>query len=306
MSSGVVMNAMKRTFTDVMNARFRFWFLCFGFVWHGDMVESMTSTKKAQALSIVIPVYNDQSHLKMCLDSIKEQTILPSEVIVVDNNSQDNSIKIAKSYPFVRVVKEPVQGIFAARTTGFNAAKSSLIGRIDADSRLDKYWVQTVLDYYHAHPDVDAITGDCMFYNAPAKKIVQAVHHFVYYTVHGLIAGTTVLWGSNMVLTKKAWQAVEPIGNPHNPGHEDIQLTLDLQKSGFSIRRVKALKAHVSLRRGELQFMSLARYTARWPKTYWYEGYEFKSLIIWVIVVLLIVIFSPITLTSSLLALVKK
>jgi glycosyltransferase involved in cell wall biosynthesis len=97
--------------------------------------------KKALTVSIVIPVYNEQHHLKACLDSITEQSILPNEVIVVDNNSTDESINIARSYPFVRVVKELQQGVMWGRNAGFDAAKYDLIGRIDADTQLPDDWI---------------------------------------------------------------------------------------------------------------------------------------------------------------------
>nr|MDQ2973765.1 glycosyltransferase [bacterium] len=61
-------------------------------------------------LSLVIPVYNEEYNIKRCLTAIAGQTIMPDEVIVVDNNCVDKTIEIAKSFGFVTVVKEPKQG----------------------------------------------------------------------------------------------------------------------------------------------------------------------------------------------------
>jgi glycosyltransferase involved in cell wall biosynthesis len=96
---------------------------------------------KTLTLSIVIPVYNEQCHLKACLDAIANQTESPDEVIVVDNNSTDRTLAIAESYPFVKILKEKKQGVLAVRTKGFNSARSSIIGRIDADTVLPPGWV---------------------------------------------------------------------------------------------------------------------------------------------------------------------
>src|SRR5579864_186510 len=99
---------------------------------------------KTLTLTIVIPAYNEQSYLAACLDSIAEQTVLPHEVFVVDNNSTDGTLKVAKDYSFVKILREPKQGVFFAARRGFNAARSDIIGRIDADTILPPNWVETV------------------------------------------------------------------------------------------------------------------------------------------------------------------
>src|SRR5476651_1469584 len=85
-------------------------------------------SNKTLTLSIVIPVYNEQGYLKACLDSIAAQADLPDEVIVVDNNSTDDTAKIAKSYKFVRLLREPRHHQSFAQATGFDAARSDIIG----------------------------------------------------------------------------------------------------------------------------------------------------------------------------------
>ena len=60
------------------------------------------SAKNKLTLSIVIPVFNEQRYIKACLDSIAAQTVKPDEVIVVDNNSTDKTVQIAKKYKFDR------------------------------------------------------------------------------------------------------------------------------------------------------------------------------------------------------------
>jgi glycosyltransferase involved in cell wall biosynthesis len=87
-------------------------------------------------ISIVIPVYNEAERIAACLESIAAQTVTPLEVIVVDNNSTDATVSIARSFPFVRVITAKCQGVIHARNRGFNAARGEIIGRIDADTRL--------------------------------------------------------------------------------------------------------------------------------------------------------------------------
>ena len=95
-------------------------------------------------LSLVIPVFNEENQIESCLKSIENQTVMPDEVIVVDNNCTDRTIEIVEKFKFVKVIKESRQGRGYARTAGFNEAKSDIIGRIDADSRLSNNWVEHV------------------------------------------------------------------------------------------------------------------------------------------------------------------
>ena len=88
----------------------------------------------SKSLSIVIPVYNEASRLAACLQSIADQSEAPEDVIVIDNNSTDNSLSIAQQFPFVRVIHEKRQGIVYARNAGFDAVQADIIARIDADS----------------------------------------------------------------------------------------------------------------------------------------------------------------------------
>src|SRR3990167_3424187 len=127
------------------------------------MIISIIVNDKRLTLSIVIPAYNEEDHLKACLDSISKQTIKPLQVIVVDNNSTDKTAEIAKSYNFVTLIKEEKQGIAYARNRGFDAVTADIIGRIDADTMLFPKWVEYAIDYLSAHPD-ELLTGGGDFY----------------------------------------------------------------------------------------------------------------------------------------------
>ena len=53
---------------------------------------------KILPISVVIPMKNEASLLPDCLESLLQQTVLPTEVIVVDNGSTDSSLDVARSY----------------------------------------------------------------------------------------------------------------------------------------------------------------------------------------------------------------
>lgn len=89
-------------------------------------------------LSVIIPNYNNEQFLEKCLDSVLTQSVLPSEIIVVDDCSTDNSRQIIENYekqfPSVRgIYLTENGGVSHARNTGILAAKGEYVTTLDAD-----------------------------------------------------------------------------------------------------------------------------------------------------------------------------
>jgi GT2 family glycosyltransferase len=95
-------------------------------------------------ISIIIVNWNGLHHLPELIDSIKKQTISNFEVIFVDNNSSDGSVKYIKNnYPEATVVKlETNTGFAYANNVGLNIAKGSIIALLNNDTRVEKDWLE--------------------------------------------------------------------------------------------------------------------------------------------------------------------
>jgi glycosyltransferase involved in cell wall biosynthesis len=191
------------------------------------------------SLTIVIPVFNEEHHIKACLDAIAAQTVAPDEVIIVDNNCTDRTLEIAEDYDFVRVIKESRQGRGYARTAGFNAAESDIIGRIDADSRIVPDWVENVKELFASDDELDGITGlakaSIIPYNNTIKSTIMARTY--YWFAH---AGfdTITTWGANMAVRKKAWYRVaDKVILDDSLVHEDQDVALWMAAEGAIIRQ---------------------------------------------------------------------
>lgn len=93
-------------------------------------------------ISIIIPVYNVESYLRECLDSIVMQEYSNYEVIIVDDGSPDNSPSIcdkyADAYPQIWVFHKENGGVSSARNVGLENAKGEWIWFVDADDRVKK------------------------------------------------------------------------------------------------------------------------------------------------------------------------
>jgi glycosyltransferase involved in cell wall biosynthesis len=221
--------------------------------------------QKPLTLSIIIPVFNEKDYLGECLDSIASQTVRPTEVIVVDNNSTDRSAEIAKKYDFVTLVQESQQGIVYARDKGFNTVASDLIGRIDADTVLPSDWVENVFKFYKDHNKSFALSGSCYYRNLKFLRHSTYLVDLAYYFFSYVFLRHNVLFGSNMVIPRWVWQ-VEGAGTcADSRYHEDIDLAVHIARRVKIVRRAE-LKCAAAFRISKKPG-GLSRYIFRWAVT---------------------------------------
>ncbi|WP_413307858.1 glycosyltransferase [Bacillus sp. 1P10SD] len=97
------------------------------------MVENLQSEK----ISIIVPIYNVEPYLERCLYSICRQTYKNLEIILIDDGSNDNSLKISEEFAFkdrrIKVITQKNQGVSAARNTGIDASTGNYIAFVDSD-----------------------------------------------------------------------------------------------------------------------------------------------------------------------------
>jgi glycosyltransferase involved in cell wall biosynthesis len=220
------------------------------------------------SLSLVIPAYNEESHLAACLDAVSRQTVMPSEVIVVDNNSTDRTAEIAGSYPFVRVVNESRQGIVYARNAGFDAARSDIIGRIDADTIIPADWTQHVLEFFAepAHAQT-AWSGRGIFRDVPLPRLVGWAYELIAFYMNHLLVGHYTLWGSNMAVWQRDWRTVRGHVSMRTGIHEDLDVAMHLHAAGVQISYDRSIQTDNLLRRVRDERAELWDYLQWWPRT---------------------------------------
>lgn len=186
---------------------------------------------------IVIPVYNDAAFLDSCLRKLNHQTLPADRVIVVDNNSTDNSVAIAEKYDFVTVVSESTQGICAATKTGFDAAAhmgADIILRCDADSRPNHDWVERTAALFD-NKNIIAATGPGVFYDiSPIARVLASVFYMkAYFWSVRLALGQNPLFGSNCAIRADAWKMISDKTHLTDQTiHDDVDLSYHLSPVG--------------------------------------------------------------------------
>lgn len=92
---------------------------------------------KQPIVSVIMPVYNGETYLRQCLDSVVNQTLKEIEIICVDDGSSDRSVEILKEYAAkderVMVLQQANAGAGAARNNGLSKASGKYLSFLDSD-----------------------------------------------------------------------------------------------------------------------------------------------------------------------------
>lgn len=103
-------------------------------------------------LSIIVPVYNTEKHLKKCFDSIINQNNSEIEVVVINDGSTDNSEVIIKEYTeqykdVFKYYKKDNSGVADTRNFGIEKATGEYIMFLDSDDYIDKKLYDNIKKY---------------------------------------------------------------------------------------------------------------------------------------------------------------
>lgn len=83
---------------------------------------------KNPLVSVILPAYNEASHIEICLNSLLKQTYKPVEIFIVDDESRDNTAEIVKKFaPKVKLLQQKHSGPGAAWNLGFKHAKGDIL-----------------------------------------------------------------------------------------------------------------------------------------------------------------------------------
>ena len=110
-------------------------------------------------ISIIVPVYNVESYLKECLESIRQQTFTDFEVILVNDGSTDSSKEICERFcqqdSRFKLVTQANQGVSIARNRGVRESIGEYIMFVDSDDIIKANILDVLLSYMKA--DVDLV-----------------------------------------------------------------------------------------------------------------------------------------------------
>lgn len=167
---------------------------------------------KKFTISVVAPAHNEGVLISALLEALLKQTVLPDEVIIVNNASTDDTEqKIEAFIPrfkekniYLRVLDEPIKGVARARNTGFFTATGDILASIDADCSPDEQWIKHISRCF-AEKDCHIVRGKVIMADAPLPIYLLTKWGWYkwYYQFLQLISGHTLFSGGNFAVKKE-------------------------------------------------------------------------------------------------------
>jgi dolichol-phosphate mannosyltransferase len=144
-------------------------------------------TTKVDMVSVVIPTLNEAGNIREAIYTIHEQLAYPNEIIVVDGNSTDGTIRIVKDIDFCKLIIEPRRGYGLALRKGMAQAKGDIIVMVDGDGTYEFKHINRLLQRL-VETDSDLCMATRMydpnkamgFMNFVGNKIITTCFDFLY------------------------------------------------------------------------------------------------------------------------------
>lgn len=209
--------------------------------------------------SVVIPTYNGASHLPELLEKLRSQVVsenLSWEVIVVDNNSTDDTAQVVRDYQAnwrsdcpLKYILEKQQGAAFARQRGIEEARGRLVGCLDDDNLPTPNWVAAACTFAQAHPQAGAYGSQIHGkFEAEPPEYIKSIGSYLaiiergskprYYEPEKKMLPP----GAGLVLRKQAWELSVPKslflnhqGRGAGLASEDLEVVLHIQNAGWEI-----------------------------------------------------------------------
>ncbi len=109
-------------------------------------------------VSVVIPSFNSAHLVTQAIESVLAQTVVPAEVLVVDDGSADDTReRVAPYAPRVRYLHQSNQGVSAARNRGVAAATQPFVAFLDADDVWHPHKTELQMGAFERHPELGLV-----------------------------------------------------------------------------------------------------------------------------------------------------
>ena len=103
----------------------------------------------SELISVIMPAFNEEKSIGECLKSLKNQSYKPIEIIVVDDGSHDNTLKIISNLKSqtsnLKLLRQNHLGPGPARNLGASNSKGEILVFVDADMTFDKKFIKDLV-----------------------------------------------------------------------------------------------------------------------------------------------------------------
>lgn len=195
---------------------------------------------KAPEVSVLMSVYNGETYLCECMDSVLSQTFRDFEFIIVDDGSTDKSKEIVRSYKDDRIIlleNTENKGLAWSLNRGIKHARGTYIARMDADDVMLPERLERQVQYLKGNPDIDGCgtwakvvdeTGKPLYELTPPDKYEQLVNEMI---ISNRFVHPSMCVKRSMLLELKGY-------NEHFKYSQDYELWFRMLAKGFKLANI--------------------------------------------------------------------
>ena len=182
-----------------------------------------------EKVTIYIPAYNAEGSINQSIESILEQSIKFDEIIVINDNSTDNTLEKISSFSQIKIINnEKNKGLSACRNLGFENSKNEIVAAIDSDVVLDRYWLENII--CHLKDDIVMCGGNLIEKHIQNKfNEWRSIHYKQNWGNHDLL-NPPFLFGCNTIQKKNLWKEAGGYNQKLRSNGEDVDYCLRLNK----------------------------------------------------------------------------
>jgi glycosyltransferase involved in cell wall biosynthesis len=175
--------------------------------------ESSGAERDVIAISVVVPFHNAAKHIERCITALISQTYPSSayEIIMVDNNSTDNSAELVMKYPQIKLLSETKKGAYAARNLGVAESRGEIIAFTDSDCEPSPEWLDKISEAIDK-PGVGLIQGGRLYTtDSPSLLLLESYEsERADYTFSGHASGLCYGYTNNMAVRRDLFERCGP------------------------------------------------------------------------------------------------
>lgn len=265
---------------------------------HTAAGEHKEAAARELAVSLVVPVRNEEATLPALFESIGRQTLQPAEVILVDGGSTDATVRVARALggergSSLRVIEAMEATPGRGRNIGIGVAQTEWVALTDAGIRLEPEWLEHLVEAARADGEVSVVYGN---YEAAAGSFFERCAALVYLPPKEERAGGRMRGPSiaSALLKREVWAAVG--GFPDLRASEDLFFMENIKRLNFKIayapRATVWWQLQPTLRKTFRKFVLYSRHNV-WAGREWDWHYGLaRQYAVWLVFIVLAVAHS--------------
>ncbi|MDE6559367.1 MAG: glycosyltransferase family 2 protein, partial [Muribaculaceae bacterium] len=222
-------------------------------------------------ICVVVPVYNRARAVAYMLDSLEKQTIIPGEVILVDNNSSDDSLQVLQKWADkmrtqgwdVKVAQEKRPGASAARKKGEEMTTMPYLAFFDSDDTMHPDYLEAAMRDFEADPHLQFTVWNLTF-NHPdgstSRRRIMPAHPLENHLVQGLLSTQAFAVRTDFLRQIGGW-------NPAIGGWDDWELGLRLLLGGGKFKITDESRSEFTVQAESISGLNYLHRKGDWENT---------------------------------------